>query len=91
MVNVNKTTGERECIICHYWYFLEINFRFDPNVWNGCFNENHNHCYYKVRLKIFQKTNIKKLYYDTTDVFEGIIITKTSASKECIICHYCSF
>ena len=28
------------------------------------------------------------LYYDRTDVSEGIDINKTSASKECNICHY---
>ena len=30
--NVNKTNGFRECYICHYWYFLEINIRFQPKV-----------------------------------------------------------
>ena len=28
------------------------------------------------------------LYYDRTDVSQGIDINKTSASKECDICHY---
>ena len=28
------------------------------------------------------------LYYDIIDVSEGIDIDKTSASKECDICHY---
>ena len=28
------------------------------------------------------------LYYDRSDVSEGIDINKTSASNECIICHY---
>ena len=27
------------------------------------------------------------LYYDKTDVSEGIDVNKTSASKECNICH----
>ena len=31
-----ETDGSRECIICNYWYFLEINFRFDPKVCNSC-------------------------------------------------------
>ena len=31
--------------------------------------------------------NIKMLYYEITDVSEGIDINKTSASKECDICH----
>ena len=28
------------------------------------------------------------LYYDRIDVSEGIDVNKTSASKECDICHY---
>ena len=28
------------------------------------------------------------LYYDRIDVSEGIDVSKTSASKECDICHY---
>ena len=24
--DVQKNNGSRECIICHYWYFLKINF-----------------------------------------------------------------
>ena len=32
----NKTEGLRECIVCHYWYFININFRFQPEVCNGC-------------------------------------------------------
>ena len=35
--------------------------------------------------------NIKMLYYDRIDVFEGININKTGASKECDICHYWYF
>ena len=31
------------------------------------------------------------LYYDRIDIFEGIDINKTSASKECGICHYWCF
>ena len=32
--------------------------------------------------------NIKMLYYDRIDVSEGIDVNKTSASKECDVCHY---
>ena len=34
-INTNKTGGSRERMICHYWYFLRINFRFQPKVYNG--------------------------------------------------------
>ena len=35
-INVNKTDDQRHCIICHYWYFFEINFRFHYNICDGC-------------------------------------------------------
>ena len=31
------------------------------------------------------------LYFDRIDVSEGIVVSKTSASKECDICHYWDF
>ena len=31
--------------------------------------------------------NIKRLYFDRIEVSEGIDVNKTSASKECDICH----
>ena len=34
--DINKTDGWCECIICHYWYFLNINFKFEAEVYNGC-------------------------------------------------------
>ena len=38
-IDINKTGDAHECIICHNWYFLWINFRFYPKVCNGCHNE----------------------------------------------------
>ena len=35
-IYINKTEGSHECVICHYWYFLMINFRFQPKVCDGC-------------------------------------------------------
>ena len=34
--DVNKTSESKECDICHYWYFLNKNFKFQPNVCNRC-------------------------------------------------------
>ena len=35
-VEVNKTSALKECEICHYWYFLNKGFNFQPNVCNRC-------------------------------------------------------
>ena len=34
--DVNKTSASKECDICHYWYFLNYSFKFQPNVCNKC-------------------------------------------------------
>ena len=34
----NKTNASRECDICHYWYFKDIGFKYEPYLCNGCHN-----------------------------------------------------
>ena len=33
-IDTDKTSASKECNICHYWYFLDINY--DPYLCNGC-------------------------------------------------------
>ena len=35
-IYVNKVNGLCNCIICHYWYFVEIYFRFQQKVYDSC-------------------------------------------------------
>ena len=35
-IDVNKTSASKECDICHYWYFLNYSFKFQPNICNRC-------------------------------------------------------
>ena len=37
-IDVNKTNLSKECDICHYWYFKDIGFNYDPYLCNGCHN-----------------------------------------------------
>ena len=32
--DVNKTSESKQCDICHYWYFLNKDFKFQPNACN---------------------------------------------------------
>ena len=34
--DVNKITASKKCNICHYWYFLNYSFKFQPTVSNRC-------------------------------------------------------
>ena len=35
-IDTNKTIASKECNICHYWYFLDKNFNYEPYFCNGC-------------------------------------------------------
>ena len=37
-IDVNKTNKSKECDICHYWYFLDKGFKFQPDVCNGSYD-----------------------------------------------------
>ena len=31
-----KTNASKECMLCHYWYFKDVGFKFEPHVCNKC-------------------------------------------------------
>ena len=33
-IGVNKTNLSKECDICHYWYFKDIGFKYEPYLCN---------------------------------------------------------
>ena len=33
---VNKTSESKECMLCHYWFFKNVGFKFGKHVCNGC-------------------------------------------------------
>ena len=35
-IDVKKTSESKESHICHYWFFLDKEFKFQPDVCNGC-------------------------------------------------------
>ena len=35
-IDTNKTSASKECMLCHYWYFKDVGFEFEPLVCNKC-------------------------------------------------------
>ena len=35
-IDTTKTGASKKCILCHYWYFKDVGFRFEPHVCNKC-------------------------------------------------------
>ena len=57
--DVNKTSESKECVICHYWCFLNKGFKFRPNVCNGC----HDLLMMSMNLSNIAIVNIKSAEY----------------------------
>ena len=41
-IDVNKSDKSKECMLCHYWYFLDKSFSYGPNLCDG---------YYVINMK----------------------------------------
>ena len=35
-IDIKKPNASKECKICHYWYFKDIGFTYEPHLFNGC-------------------------------------------------------
>ena len=58
-IDVNKTSASKECDICHYWYFLNKVFKFQPNACNRC----HDLLMMPMNLSDIAISNIKSADY----------------------------
>ena len=37
-IDLDKTNKSKECMFCHYWYYLNKNFSYGPFSCDGCYN-----------------------------------------------------
>ena len=37
-IDVNKSDKSKECMLCHYWYFLDKSFSYGPYLCDGYYN-----------------------------------------------------
>ena len=58
-VDLNKSDKSKECIICHFWYFKDIGYKYQPHVCNGC----HDLTMVVYDLNYFMILNIKGIDY----------------------------
>ena len=35
-IDINKTSLSKEYMLCHYWFFKDVGFKFEDHVCNGC-------------------------------------------------------
>ena len=66
-IDIDKTTASKEGDICHYWYFKDVGYKFQPYVCNGC----HDVSMMAYELKNIAILNAKDVDY--TCILWGII------------------
>ena len=37
-IDIDISDKSKECMLCHYWYFLDKNFSYGPYLCDGCYN-----------------------------------------------------
>ena len=55
----DRSNKSKTCMICHYWYFEDIGYRYEPHVCNGC----HDLSMMVYDLNDFMILNIKGVDY----------------------------
>ena len=35
-IDIDKLNASKGCDVCHYWYFLDKNYKYEPYLCNGC-------------------------------------------------------
>ena len=35
-IDINKTSKSKECMLCHYWYFRDVDYKCQLYLCNGC-------------------------------------------------------
>ena len=58
-IDFDKTDKSKECMTCHYWYFKDIGYKYEPHVCNIC----HNLLMVVYDLKNFMILSIKGVDY----------------------------
>ena len=58
-IDFNKTSASKERDICHYWYFLNKGFKFQPSLCNRC----HGLLTISMNLRNIAILNIKSACY----------------------------
>ena len=62
-IDVDKRNKSKECKFCHYWYFLNKNFRYGPYLCDGCYDISQKLTDFK-NIAIFHiKKTVYRIYF----------------------------
>ena len=62
-IDINKTNKSKECMPCHYWYFLDKNFSYRPYLCDGCYNMKQKSIDFKNIDIVYIKRNAYRIHF----------------------------
>ena len=62
-IDLSKTNKSRECMFCHYWYYLNKNFSYGPFTCDGCYNKVQKSTDFKNITIIHVQNNAYRVYF----------------------------
>ena len=58
-IDTNKTSLPKECMLCPYWYFKDVGFKFEPHVCKKC----HDILMTAYELRNIARLNVERVYF----------------------------
>ena len=81
-IDINKTNEPKECDICHYWYFLDKNYNYEPYLCNGCHDLMQKATNFNDVAIVSIKENDYRIHFWYTSKDDAINIMKNSNFKK---------
>ena len=77
-IDVNKTSASKEFNICHYWYFKDIGFKYEPYLCNGCHDLMQKATNFNDIAMVYVKENAYRIHFWYMNKDDAISIMKNS-------------
>ena len=81
-IDMNKTSSSKECVICHYWYFLDKNFNYEPYLCNGCHDLMQKAMHFDDVAIVFIKGNYCRIHFWYMSKNDAITLMTNSNLKD---------
>ena len=62
-IDITKRDKSKECMFCHYWYFLNKNFSYGPYTCDGCYDIVQRSTDFKYIAVVHIKKTAYRIYF----------------------------
>ena len=78
-IDTKKTNASKECKICHYWYFKDIGFKYEPHLFNGCHGLMQKVVNFNNIAIVYVKANAYRIHFWYMSKYDAIKIMDNSS------------